>query len=145
MDLEKMWCCPSSPPPTPHLGVNIGQLVPTWCDCHWGPWGLPVWVQAFGWLRVLLFATPWTVAHQAPLSMQFSVARILEWLAMPFSRGSSQSRDQTPVSWTADRFFNTEPQGSPVHAGKFLNVKPRRRSRLFPSVFLSFLICKRSL
>ena len=31
--------------------------------------------------------------------------RILEWVAVPFSRGSSQFRDQTQVSSTADRFF----------------------------------------
>ena len=34
-------------------------------------------------------------------------ARILEWVAMPFSRGSSQPRDQTQVSCTADRFFTS--------------------------------------
>ena len=28
-------------------------------------------------------ATPWTVAHQAPLSMGILQARILEWVAMP--------------------------------------------------------------
>ena len=32
-------------------------------------------------------------------------ARILEWVAIPFSRGSSQSRDWTQVSCIADRFF----------------------------------------
>ena len=32
-------------------------------------------------------------------------ARILEWAAIPFSRGSSRPRDQTKVSWTASRFF----------------------------------------
>ena len=32
-------------------------------------------------------------------------ARILEWVAIPFSRASSQPRDQTQVSHTADRFF----------------------------------------
>ena len=32
-------------------------------------------------------------------------ARILEWVAMPFSRGSSQPRDQTLVSCIAGRFF----------------------------------------
>ena len=32
-------------------------------------------------------------------------ARILEWVVMPFSRGSSQSRDQTQVSCLAGRFF----------------------------------------
>ena len=34
-------------------------------------------------------------------------ARILEWVAFPFSRGSSQPRDQTPVSRTAGRFFTS--------------------------------------
>ena len=32
-------------------------------------------------------------------------ARILEWVAIFFSRGSSQPRDQTQVSCTAGRFF----------------------------------------
>ena len=31
--------------------------------------------------------------------------RILEWVAIPFSRGSSQPRDQTQVSCIAGRFF----------------------------------------
>ena len=31
-------------------------------------------------------------------------ARILEWVAFPFSRGSSQPRDQTQVSHTAGFF-----------------------------------------
>ena len=34
--------------------------------------------------RVRLFATPWTVAYQAPLSMGFSKARVLEWVAICF-------------------------------------------------------------
>ena len=32
-------------------------------------------------------------------------ARILEWVAIPFPRGSSQPRDQTQVSPIAGRFF----------------------------------------
>ena len=32
-------------------------------------------------------------------------ARILQWVAIPFSRGSSQPKDQTQVSCTAGRFF----------------------------------------
>ena len=31
-------------------------------------------------------------------------ARILEWVAIPFSRGSSWPKDQTWVSWNADGF-----------------------------------------
>ena len=34
-------------------------------------------------------------------------ARILEWVAVPFSRGSSQPRDQTQVSCTAGGFFTS--------------------------------------
>ena len=40
-------------------------------------------------------------------------ARILEWVAIPFSRGSSQPRNQTEVSWIAGRFFTTEPPEKP--------------------------------
>ena len=32
-------------------------------------------------------------------------ARILEWIAIPYSRGSSQPKDQTQVSYIAGRFF----------------------------------------
>ena len=52
-----------------------------------------------------LFVTPRTVAHQALLSMEILQARILVWLAMPFSRGSSQSRDRTQISCIAGGFF----------------------------------------
>ena len=34
-------------------------------------------------------------------------ARILEWLAFPFSRGSSQLRDQTQVSCIVGGFFTS--------------------------------------
>ena len=44
-------------------------------------------------------------AHPTPLSMGILQARILEWAAMPSSRGSSQPRDQTQASRTAGRFF----------------------------------------
>ena len=42
---------------------------------------------------------PWTVVHG------ILQARILEWVAVFFSRGSSQSRDQTQVSLFAGGFF----------------------------------------
>ena len=41
-------------------------------------------------------------------------ARILEWVAIPFSRGSSQPRDSTQVSQTVGRFF-----ASRVKLGKY--------------------------
>ena len=42
---------------------------------------------------VWLFVTAWTVARQAPLSMEFSRQRTLEWVAISYFRGSSPSRD----------------------------------------------------
>ena len=36
-------------------------------------------------------------------------ARLLEWAALPFSRGPSQPRNRTLVSCIADGFFTTEP------------------------------------
>ena len=43
-------------------------------------------------------ATSWIVAHQAPLSMGLIQGRILEWVSMPSSRGSSKPRDRICVS-----------------------------------------------
>ena len=48
--------------------------------------------------RVQLFATPWTVAHQASSVHGIFQARILEWVAIYFSRESSQPKDWTHVS-----------------------------------------------
>ena len=49
---------------------------------------------------VRLFATPWPVQ-----SMEFSRPEYWSWVAFPFSRGSSQPRDQTQVSHIAGGFF----------------------------------------
>ena len=63
------------------------------------------------------FTAPRTVAHKAPLSMGFSQARILEWVAMP-SRGSSWPRGWIHVShllhWRAVS-FPLVPPGKPIH------------------------------
>ena len=40
-------------------------------------------------------------------------SRILEWVVMLSSRGSSQPRYRTCVSCTVGRFFSTEPPGKP--------------------------------
>ena len=60
-----------------NVKVNVAQLSPTLCD-----------------------------------SMDYTVhailqARRLEWVAFPFSRGSSQPRDGTQVSHIADPFFTS--------------------------------------
>ena len=51
------------------------------------------------------FVTPWSVACLASLSTEILQARILDWVAMPSSRGSSQLKDCTQVSFIAGGFF----------------------------------------
>ena len=60
--------------------------------------------------NVWLFVIPWTIAHQAPLSMEFQ-ARILEWVVIPFSRGSSQPRNRTWVPCITGILSPAEPPG----------------------------------
>ena len=49
------------------------------------------------------------VAHQTPLSIRISQARILEWVAISFSRGSFWTRIEPRSPAQADGFFTTEP------------------------------------
>jgi len=51
--------------------------------------------------HVRLFATSWAGSSVHEIFQ----ARILEWVAIPFSRGSSQPRDQTQAFCFAGRFF----------------------------------------
>ena len=62
---------------------------------------------------VQLCATLWTVACQAPLSMGILQARILEWVAMSSSRGSSQHRSP---ELQADSLLS-EPPEKPKNTG----------------------------
>ena len=49
--------------------------------------------------RVWFFVTPWTVPGSSVHGI--SQARILEWVDMPSSRGSSWPRDRTRVTWVS--------------------------------------------
>ena len=49
------------------------------------------------------------------------LARILEWVAIPSSRGSFQPRDWTWLSCIEGRFFTTEPLGNPYCRYRFGN------------------------
>ena len=65
---------------------------------------------------VRLFAMPWTIAHQAPLSIGFS--RQEYWSGVPFAPpGDLPDPEIESVSLTtpvlADGFFTTEPPGKP--------------------------------
>ena len=52
---------------------------------------------------------PWTVVHPAPGSSVHGIfqARTLEWVVIPFSRGSSWPMDRTQVFRVAGRFFTS--------------------------------------
>ena len=52
----------------------------------------------------------------------FPDKRILEWVAIFFSRGSSQPRDWTHLPALAGRFFTTEPPGKPKVSYQFSSV-----------------------
>ena len=56
--------------------ARVHRLFSVWCA------GLGLVAQS-----CLPLCDPWTVARQAPLSMGSLQAGILEWVAMPFSRG----------------------------------------------------------
>ena len=59
------------------------------------------------------FEIPWNAARQAPLSIGILQAKVLEWVALPFSRRSSQLRDQIQVSHIAGRLFTYSHPGKP--------------------------------
>ena len=44
-------------------------------------------------IKIRLFEIQWTVVSQAPPSTRISQARILDWVAISFSRGFSPPRD----------------------------------------------------
>ena len=48
---------------------------------------------------------PWTIAQPGSSVLRILQGRTLEWVAIPFSSGSSQPRDQTQVSHIAGRFY----------------------------------------
>ena len=80
MPLQRSWSWRALGKPTRPSRVLVAQSCPTLCDTmDCSPPGCPV--------------------HE------IFQARILEWVAISFSRGSSQPRDRTRVSCTTGRFF----------------------------------------
>ena len=57
--------------------------------------------------------TPWTAVHQVSLSMGIPQARVLEWVAMPFSRGSSNPGIKPRSPTLQVDSLLSEPSGKP--------------------------------
>ena len=67
--------------------------------------------------RVWLFVTPWTVAHQAPLSMENLQARILKWVTSPPS-GNIPNPGLKPRSPALQAYsWPSEPPWKPKNTG----------------------------
>ena len=81
--------------------------------------------------------TLWTVEEpHSPGSSVHGIpwARILEWVAIPFSRDSSQPRDQTRVTLITGGLFTAEPPGKPKTFILCDNI-------FSPSQYISFWVC----
>ena len=83
-------------------------------DIHEGATVFKITMNACMLSCVQLFATPWTVIYQAPLSMEFS--RKEYWSGLPFpSPGDLPDSGIEPTSPSlAGRFFTTTPPGKPL-------------------------------
>ena len=95
------------------------------------PFALSPWSEVKSLSRVRLFATPWTIAYQAPLSMGFS--RQEYWSGLPFPSPGDLPypgiKPRSPALW-ADT-LSSKPPGKPIltwlmfsHWFKFINKKP---------------------
>ena len=63
--------------------------------------------------HVHLFATPWTVAHQAPNINGILQARIQEYVVIPFFRDSSRLRDKSGSPALQADSLPSKPPGKP--------------------------------
>ena len=77
----------------------------------------------------LTLAVPWTIACQAPINGILQ-ARILEWVAISLSRGSSQPRNLTQVSCIAGKFFTN-------WAVRATHVYPKKNPKI--GIFIFFV------
>ena len=101
---------------------------------HAGYWGSPTYMCIHAQL-LLLCLTLWDPMDCSPLGSSVHVilqARLLEWIAMPSSRVSSQPRDWPWVSrgsCIAGRFFTTESPGCKGSKQKRCAVHPTLQVR----------------
>ena len=90
--------------------IGEGNGNPLQCSCLENPrdegaWWAAVYGVAQSQTRLKRLSSSRTVTCQAPLSIRILQARILDWVAIPSSRGS-QLRDRTQVPCIAGGFFS---------------------------------------
>ena len=83
--------------------------------------------------HVRFFGTPWTLACPGSSVHRILQARILEWVAMPSSRGSSRPRDRICVSYVScigrQVLYHWCHLGSQINTQIKINIK-RKKNRL---------------
>ena len=93
------------------------------------------------------FVTPWTVAHQASLSMGFPRQEYWSGLSFP-PLGDFPDPGIEPTSPAlVGRFFITEPPGKPFHATNNLlkscpSKIPKRISKVIKNIITIYLVAK---
>ena len=105
-----------------HLHIFPARILGSDCGVEWQSWDLRCTCVLS---CIQFFATPWTVAHQAPLSMEFS--RQEYWSGLPFpSPGDLPDPGTEPTSPVspalAGGFFTTAPHGNLWHLGSNCNL-----------------------
>ena len=105
----------SSPVPAPP-GLLLSGSWGLWCSMGYP--GVTQCSSSLRWRclvlsRVRRLATPWTVAHQAPLSMGFSRQEYWSGLPCPPPGGLPDPGIAPASPALAGRFFTTEPPGKP--------------------------------
>ena len=87
------------------MGLILNTLFFCYSVCHWHCQGVMLNLCLCVNCSVVSNSVmSWTVAFQAPFP-GISQARILEWISIPFPRGSFWYRDWTQVSCISSRFF----------------------------------------
>ena len=98
------------------MGSDVGgrarSLWWVWARMPWSPRGQrELTVLCCVTQPCLTLCDTWTAAHQARLSIGVLQARLLEWVAMPSSRGSSQARGRTRSPTLQAGYLPSEPPG----------------------------------
>ena len=167
--LNRDWCLNPSSVPTTRLAPSAFSI--HWCKVFCGRSGLPLLLcmkACFLWMagrtaacfslksrvpcvcqslsRIRLFVSPWTVAHQVPLSMGFS--RQEYWSRLPFPspgdlpKPGIEPRSPTLLSEPPGKSF--PPEGIVYNALKWSDFCPQTGGvSAFPGQYLDF--CERSL
>ena len=131
--LSFSWRLPSGPLSSPRVYPQATRAPRVLQLSIWWPWWGPeseMWVKVLDAQSCLTLCDPMHCSPPGSSVHGILQGRILGWVAMPFSRGSSQPRDQTQVSWIVGRFFTIWA----IREAHYLSVnRPKKREVIAPS------------